>query len=162
MTTVKKLPAIFAGLALLFVAGTARAGQEIIARLDHSQIFAMARVPATVVVGNPSIADVTIEGTNVFVHARAYGETNVLVLDEGGKQLADYDVVVQPGGGNGVYVFKAGASYSYICAPDCQSTLHVGDDTAWYDAVAKQQISRNNIALGQKSGEAAKPDQPPQ
>jgi len=155
-------PLIRLGLAAsLFLAGsigTALAGEPIVARLDHSQIFAMARTPATVVVGNPSIADVTIEGKNVFLHARAFGSSNVLVFDEEGKQLADYDVTVQTGGDNNVIVFKDGYSESYVCAPLCESTLHIGDgDTYFKQIVAGQQKMRNSIAMGQKDGEAKQP-----
>jgi len=155
-------PLIRLGLAAsLFLAGsigTALAGEPIVARLDHSQIFAMARTPATVVVGNPSIADVTIEGKNVFLHARAYGTTNVLVLDDEGKQLADYDVTVQTGGDNNVIVYKAGFSQSYVCAPLCESTLHIGDAKGYFlELIAPEQKQRNSIAMGQKDGEAKQP-----
>lgn len=148
--------------ALLASAALASAGEPVVARLDHSKIFTLARTPTTVVVGNPSIADVTLEGNNLYLHARAFGETNVLVLDENGSQIASYDVTVETGGDNGVYVFKAGASYSYVCAPDCQTTLHVGDQKDFYAEIVKQQEKRNSIALGQKSGESTKVDgQPP-
>lgn len=165
MNTLLKRHGLAASL-LLIVSAAAVAGEPIVARLDHSQIFSMARVPATVVVGNPSIADVTIEGRNVFLHARAYGTTNVLVLDDEGKQLADYDVTVQTGGNNNVFVFKAGYSSSFVCAPDCEATLHIGDDPGFFsDIVAKEQKLRNGIAMGQKEGEAKPPvesQQPPQ
>ena len=110
MNTCKTRPGLLAAAALLATAAAALAGEPVTARLDHSQIFTLARTPTTVVVGNPSIADVTLEGNNLYLHARAFGETNVLVLDDLGKQLANYDVTVETGGDNGVYVFKAGAS----------------------------------------------------
>lgn len=158
MTTLKKLSGILATSALLSCASQALAGQPIVARLDHSQIMAMARTPGTVVVGNPSIADVTIEGKNLFLHARAYGTTNILVLDDEGKQLADYDVTVQTGGDNNVFVYKAGFSSTFVCAPDCEATLHIGDDPGFFsEIVAKEQKLRNGIAMGQKDGEAKQP-----
>ena len=154
-------PLIRHGLAaslLLVSSAAALAGEPIVVRLDHSQIFAMARGPATVVVGNPSIADVTIEGKNVFLHARAFGSSNVLVLDDEGKQLADYDVTVQIGGNNNLIIFKAGLSQSYVCAPLCESTLHIGDDKNYFsDVIAPEQKMRNGIAMGQKDGEAKQP-----
>ena len=57
---------------------------------DQSQLVKLADVPATVVVGNPSIADVTTDGRRLFFHPRGYGVTNVLVLDADGKKLGDY------------------------------------------------------------------------
>ena len=155
MNTSRKIATLMAGMALFAGAGAASGAEQLIIRLDHSQIMAMPRTPATVIVGNPSIADVTIEGKNVFLHGHAFGTSNVIVLDEEGKQLADYEVTVQNGGGNNVFVYKAGFSSSFVCAPDCEATLHIGDDEAFFsEVVAKQQKLRNGIALGQKDGEA--------
>ncbi len=118
----------------------------------------MARTPATVVVGNPSIADVTVEGKNVFLHGHAQGTSNVIVLDEDGKQLADYEVSVLKGSDNNVSVFKAGLSYTFNCVAECEAMLHIGDDPGYFiEVVAKEQIAHNAIATGQKDGEAKQP-----
>lgn len=157
MNTSRYLGAAAAGLALFAGADAAFGSEQMIVRLDHSQVMAMPRTPATVIVGNPSIADVTIEGKNVFLHAHAFGSSNVIVLDEEGKQLADYDITVQSGGDNNVFIYKAGYSFSYVCAPDCESTIHIGDPKGWaLDEIAAVQKTRNAIALGQKDGEDKK------
>ena len=91
-----------------------------------------------------------------MLHARSFGETNIIVLDEQGNQLADYEVTVQLGGNNNVAVFKAGYRYSYVCAPDCESTLHVGDDKEYFlKWIVHEQQAKIKIAMGQKSGENA-------
>jgi hypothetical protein len=141
-----------AGLALDF--GAALAGEPVTVHTDHSRVMSLARPPATIVVGNPSIADVTIQGNEVLLHARTYGQTNVIILDENGQQLADYDVTVQTGGDNNVYVFSSGMfRTSYLCAPDCESILHTGDYKDYFNLVAGQQQKRSGIATNQKVGE---------
>jgi len=138
---------------------SAFAGEPITVYTDHSRVLSVSRPPATIIVGNPSIADVTIQGNQVLLHARSFGETNIIVLDEQGSQLADYEVTVQLGGKNNVAVFKAGYRYSYICAPDCESTLHVGDDKEYFlKWIVPEQQAKIKIAMGQKSGENASQD----
>mgnify|MGYP003381850505 CR=1 FL=1 len=157
MNILKTIPGLLAGLAILGAAVPAHAGEPLIVYTDHSRILTVPRTPGTVIVGNPSIADVTIQGEQVFLHARSYGTTNVIILDDQGNQLGDYDVIVQTNNANDVYVFRAGASSTYICAPDCEATLKVGDTPGFFDGVAKQQQKRTSIALGQKDGESAAP-----
>ncbi len=156
MTHISKLRAVavISSLMLLGSAAVAEAGERLTVYTDHSRILNVERAPGTVIVGNPSIADVTIQGTQVFLHARSYGTTNVIIMDENGNALADYDVTVQTGGDDNIFVFKAGAiKQTYLCAPDCESILHVGDDKDYFKELASQQQSKVGLALGQKSGE---------
>lgn len=157
MTYVSKLraAAVLTSLSLLGGAVIAEAGQPLTVYTDHSRILNVDRAPGTVIVGNPSIADVTIQGNQVFLHARSYGTTNVIIMDENGNPLADYDVTVQTGGDDNVFVFKAGViKQTYLCAPDCESILHVGDEKDYFKELAAQQQSKVGLALGQKSGES--------
>lgn len=155
MTFFKSLAGPLTGFLILSGAAPAVAGEPLVVFTDQSRIITVARTPGTVVVGNPSIADVTIQEDKVFLHARGYGTTNILILDDQGNHLADYDVTVQTNLDNGVTVFRAGSQYSYVCDPDCESTLHIGDYKEYFAEIAKQQQKRTAIALGQKEGEAA-------
>lgn len=142
------------------------AAEPLIVNMDESRIVSVSRPPGTVIVGNPSIADVTMHGEKVLVHARGYGSTNIILLDDNGNHIADYTVTVQSMPDNTVQVYKAAgaaAQYTYSCAPDCEATLHVGDNPGWFGDVAKMQTKKSGIALGQKEGEtSASPEgQPP-
>jgi Pilus formation protein N terminal region len=156
MTPTSNLPRIAALACLSLFSGlnAAAAGEPITVFTDHSRALNVGRPPGTIIVGNPSIADVTISGTQVMLHARSYGTTSVIILDEAGAQLADYEVTVQSGGNDNVYVFRAGNSLlTYLCAPDCERTLHIGDDDKPFKIIAGQQKARTALALGQKAGE---------
>jgi Flp pilus assembly secretin CpaC len=152
--TIRQALSAFSFCAIALAAQGAQAGQPMVVNLDHSQVLSVARPPGTVIVGNPSIADVTISGDQVYLHARAYGSTNILMLDDAGRQLADLDVTVQSGVDNDVQIFKAGTAFTFVCAPDCETTLKIGDNPGYFDSVAKQQQKRNSIALGQKETES--------
>ena len=157
---IKKTPLACFAFGLAMAAAPAFAAQPLILMSDQSQILTMARAPGTVVVGNPSIADVTIQGNLVFLHGKTYGTTNITILDEAGAQLGMFEVTVQLGGANNVALFKAGLQTSYVCAPDCESSLHIGDDKEYFKNLTSQANGKIGLATGQKSGEAATP--PPQ
>jgi Pilus formation protein N terminal region len=160
MTIKSKFACLVLGSMLALATGQAFAAEPITIQSDQSQIMTMARAPGTVVVGNPSIADVTVQGKQVFLHGKTYGTTNITILDEAGGQLAMFEVTVQLGGGNNVALFKAGQLASYVCAPDCESSLHIGDDKDYFKNLLSQSSSKIGLATGQKSGESTSP--PPQ
>ena len=142
-------------LGLTALPAVAVAGEPITVFTDHSRVLSLPRPPATIIIGNPSIADVTIQGSQVLLHARSFGQTNVIVLDEQGNQLADYAVTVQAGGSDTVAIFKGGPRQSFVCAPDCEATLHVGDDPGYFMKwIVPQQQAKIGIAMGQKAGES--------
>ncbi len=119
----------------------------------------MDRTPGTVVVGNPTIADVTLQGNMLFVHGRVFGKTNIIVLDESGGQIGDYDINVVTEDPYNVVVFKAGVGESilketYTCKTDCESVFHIGDSLDYYKLINEQQKNKLGLAQGQKQGES--------
>ena len=100
-------------LALAFLSTSASlAAQELVIKTDQTQLISVSGNPGTVVIGNPSIADATVHGNKLFVHGRAFGTTNLIILDENGNQLSNLDITVMLGGENNMQVYKAGARYS--------------------------------------------------
>ena len=139
-------------LTLAFCYSTAAiAAQELIIKTDQTQLINITGTPGAVVIGNPSIADATVHGDKVFVHGRSFGSTNLIILDENGNQLASLDITVQLGGLNNVALFKAGVRYSFVCAPNCESTLQSGDQVDWFGDVAKMNSKKTDAATGKSS-----------
>lgn len=159
MTIGSRSAGILFSLLLTGLASQAIAAQPMIVYTDQSKIIKLTRAPGIVVVGNPSIADATIQGNSVFLHGRGYGTTNIIILDEDGAQIADFEIDVQLGGANNVALFKAGALQSYVCAQDCETAMHVGDQPGYFkDVVLERNKDKIDLATGQKSAEA---DEPP-
>ncbi len=129
---------------------------------DQTQLLALSGTPATVVVGNPSIADVTIQGNEVFLHGKAFGTTNIIIMDAAGTRLADFEVTVMKNGSHDVAMWKGGGRYSYVCAPDCEVTFHVGDHPPTFDNWTSQSKAKLNLATGKTSSEAEPPPPPAQ
>ncbi len=148
------LPGLAFAAALMSFAGSALASNDVTIYTDQAKILQLSGQPGTVVVGNPSIADVTVQGDRVVLMGRSYGVTNIILLDREGKQLAALDVTVQITDKNAVHVFKAGGRMSLACAPVCEQTLQVGDDLVRvFDPLAKEIQTKNDIAGGSAKGE---------
>lgn len=140
--------------ALLSLASTAEAASDVTIFADQAKIIQVSGQPGTVVVGNPSIADVSVQGERVVLMGRNYGVTNVIILDRDGRQLAALDVTVQITDKNAVHVFKAGGRMSLACAPVCEQTLQVGDEvTKVFEPLAKEITTKGGIASGTNKDE---------
>ena len=143
-------------LALAFIyTSTAIAAQELIIKTDQTQLINVSGNPGAVVIGNPSIADATVHGDKIFVHGRAFGSTNLIILDQNGNQLASLDITVQLGGVNNVALYKAGARFTYVCAPNCEATLQSGDQVQWFGDISKMDAKKSGAATGKSVVESA-------
>ncbi len=152
----KLLHVTTSALVLAFLhTSAALAAQELIIKTDQTQLIDISGNPGAVVIGNPSIADATVHGDKIFVHGRAYGSTNLIILDQNGNQLAALDITVQLGGLNNLMVYKAGARTTYVCAPVCEAALVAGDNVDWFGDVAKMNSKKTDAATGKSSGDSA-------
>lgn len=121
--------------------------------LDQASILKLPDGTSTVIVGNPLIADVSIQaGGLVIVTGKGYGATNLVALDRAGSTLMERELQVRGGGANTVFVYRGGERESYACAPTCERRITLGDSPAFFTATASQTDARNNQAAG-----AAKP-----
>ena len=110
--------------------------------VNMARILRINAAAATVIVGNPGIADVLIQDPQTLVlTGKSYGQTNLIVLDSAGNPIADTMIeVVQMQAGT-VTVFQGQARTSLACAPICQNTVTMGDDAAFAgEAVASSQL----------------------
>lgn len=146
---------VIAVLALIIsFALPARASEVLTIYSDHSKLIALSKRPATVIVGNPSIADVTLDGDRLFLHGRGFGNTNLTILDDDGRAIGDYEVYVALQETNSATVFKNGARQSYSCAGDCQPTLTVGDSyTPHFSNLADAIRAKTEISRDEKGGD---------
>lgn len=126
-------------LALLLVTGLAmpmpaiaQDGAPISVNVNMARVLRISAPAATVIIGNPGIADVTIQDPLTLVlTGKSYGQTNLIVLDANGQPVADtlVEVVQMQAGITTVYQGQARTTLS--CAPICQPVLMMGDDPAF-------------------------------
>ena len=94
--------------------------QSLVVPIDHSMRLGVSGQAASVVVGNPAVADVTVVDTHtLFVSGRGYGETDVVVLDRTGRTIYSGDVIVAAAGGGRASVYRGADRTDMACAPTC-------------------------------------------
>jgi Flp pilus assembly secretin CpaC len=92
-----KLFTLLAGVVVFLATGISAQAevQTLAVAVDESQILQLPAQPGAIIIGNPSIADVSIQGQKLFVHGRSFGETNLIILDLQGNQIASFQLVGQ-------------------------------------------------------------------
>lgn len=133
-------------LAIAILSERVQAGTKLTVIADRAKIVRIAGDAASVVVGNPAFADVSVQKNFIIIHGRNFGQTNVIILNQAGDQLADLEVTVVKGPDRNVSVFRAGAKASYACAPKCESTLQVGDSPAYFKNVNDSIATKMSLA----------------
>ena len=116
--------------------------------IDQAQIVRLPDRVATIVIGNPLIADATLQGGGILVvTGKGYGATNLLALDRTGRVIMNQTVqVLAPAGDDLVTVYRGVERESYSCAPDCSRRITLGDSPAYFNAALSQSGSRNGQA----------------
>jgi Flp pilus assembly secretin CpaC len=136
------------GVAVLasFAADAARA-DPIFVKIDQATVVNVSKPAATVIVGNPAIADATILDTEtIVITGHGYGTTNFFVLDAQGKRITNQLVSVIESGDRSVTVHRRLARQTYSCAPTCAPALAVGDTTERFDTLKTQLNDRRSMA----------------
>jgi Flp pilus assembly secretin CpaC len=122
--------------------------EAVLVTIDHAKVVRLPERTQTVIVGNPIIADVTVQRNGLLiVTGKSYGVTNLIALDGQGTMLAESMINVQAGGNEAVVTVQRGTDReSYACTPHCQPTLQLGDNTDYFGRVSSQSTQRNSLA----------------
>lgn len=93
MTTQFGLAALMLSLSI----SGAFAADRIDVRLGNSQVIGPVEQMATVIIGNTGVADATLGGGGtIILTGKVLGSTNLIVLDESGRELLSSDLNVVP------------------------------------------------------------------
>jgi hypothetical protein len=119
-------------------------------QLDQARIVRLPDRVATLVIGNPSVVDGTLQtGGLLVVTGKSYGVTNIIALDQGGNILAEHQVTVGAPREATLTVWRGVARETWSCAPRCENSVMLGDNPEYFDSVVKQVETRNGHAAGQ-------------
>lgn len=144
------------GVALSIVAATSALASEIIVKYDHTVLLRLSRPVAEVIIGNPSIADVSIQsGKLIVVTGRTFGSTNLIALDGAGKVIRDQRIIVIRDEARIVNLHRGPNRSTYSCTPMCQSTLTIGDAERHFKLVEKSTATKLSISHGQAEPQSA-------
>ncbi|MBR1165584.1 pilus assembly protein N-terminal domain-containing protein [Bradyrhizobium sp. DASA03005] len=128
--------------------------------VDQAKLVRLPGKVATIVVGNPLIADVTLQpGGMIVVTGKGYGATNFIALDRGGEILVDRQIQVEGPSDRLVTVYRGIERESYSCVPLCQRRVTLGDSDAYFNNAMSQAGTLSSSASGGAgAGAAAKPN----
>lgn len=115
--------------------------------VDRAKVIRLPERTQTVVVGNPSIADLAIQKNGiVVVTGKSYGVTNLIALDGAGNMLAESTVSVGAATDAIMVVQRGLDRQSYSCTPSCQPSVLLGDANAYFNENRGQAEQRNQFA----------------
>ena len=152
-----KLPQRLAAVAALLAIAVqpATAAETVVnVLIDQATLVRLERPAAEIVVGNPSIADVSVQSGKVLVvTGKSFGETNLIVMDADGKVFVNRRLVVQEPRTGFVTMYRGSARQTLHCAPYCTPPLVIGDSPDVFGSVASQITTKQSIGQSAAEGE---------
>ena len=152
-----KLPQLLVTAALVAAGASqsAMAASNVVQVLvDQATLVRLDRPAAEIVVGNPSIADVAVQSSQVLVvTGKSFGETNLIVMDADGKLVINRQLIVQEPRTGFVTLYRGSGRQTLHCAPYCTPPLVIGDTPDVFGAVANQITTKQSISQSAAEGE---------
>jgi Flp pilus assembly secretin CpaC len=149
-----RAPSVFRVLAFAMLvwpvaALAAPAPDAIAVNVDQAKLVKLPARVATIVVGNPLIADVTLQtGGVIVVTGKGYGATNFIAMDRAGEILVDRVIQVEGPTDQLVTIYRGIERESYSCMPICQRRVTLGDGENYFKSTIDQAGSLNSQASG--------------
>jgi Flp pilus assembly secretin CpaC len=122
---VQSLLAMAAGLIAtgVLVSVPALADSAIEVQMNQAKIVKLARPADTIVVGNPAIADASVQdATTIVLTGKGFGVTNLVVLDKDGGPIVDEQIYVTRQTAKSVRVYRRSEMQTLSCTPFCESS----------------------------------------
>ena len=121
---------------------------SLIVNVDQAQVMKLPEKVATIVIGNPLIADAALQNGGILViTGKGYGSTNLLALDRGGKVLMEKTVqVLGAPSQNLVVVYRGVERETYTCGPGCERRITLGDSPGYFNAALAESGARTGQA----------------
>ena len=138
------------GILLWPVAAFAEPSADSIAvNVDQAKLVKLPGKVATIVVGNPLIADVTLQtGGMMGVTGKGYGATNFIAMDRSGEILVDRLIEVDGPNDQLVTVYRGVERESWTCKPVCQRRVTLGDGETYFRSTIDQAGALSSQASG--------------
>ncbi|RYG31441.1 MAG: hypothetical protein EON93_12985 [Burkholderiales bacterium] len=140
----------FAAIAVcLALAPAAAAADPFKVRVDETVPLKLNQPANSVVVGNATVADVAVhDARTLLITGKAFGQTNLTVLDRSGNTIFTSQLVVGGEDEAGLTIIRSGATYSYSCVDKCRATPMVGDAPAHFSDVMSTVSGKQATAKG--------------
>lgn len=155
----RAVSAVISALAAFSLLAGAASADDLIVKYDQSQLWRLKRPVAEIIIGNPTIADITIQsGDLLVVTGKSFGITNIIALDANREIVEERRILVQRDEVKVVNLHKGSKRESYNCSPQCNPTITIGDDPQYFETVAKLSDRKIKLSEGKAddSGDSGK------
>ena len=133
---------LLAAIAIAVVSPACAAGKSggLALTMDEVRTLTFKGPIATVYVGNPTIADITmIDSKHAFVQGKAYGRTNIVALNHDGVQIYNTRIDVTEGAASTLTLNRGVQRVTYNCEGGrCEPSPVPGDAKDVFDQIAGQ------------------------
>ncbi len=114
---------------------------------NSSEVVRLESEAATVIVGNPMIADVVVlDGNLLIVQGRLFGTTNVIALNAGGEAIANIQVTVGAEQHLALSLYRGADRVTYACPGNCVQVYQPGDDPDRANSIFSQDRQLQNLS----------------
>ena len=125
------------------------APESVAVNVDQAKLVKLPGKVATIVVGNPLIADVSLQpGGIIVVTGKGYGATNFIAMDRSGEVLVDRLIQVEGPTDQLITVYRGIDRNTYSCMPICQRRVTLGDGDNFFKSAMDQAGNLSNQAGG--------------
>ena len=130
--------------------------EDLIVKYDQSQLLRLPRPAAEIIIGNPAIADISVQAGNLLViTGKTFGITNIIALDADRNVIQDQRILVKRDEGKVVNLQRGTERQSYNCTPQCNPSITIGDEQKYFDAVSA--ASQKKIGFSSREADGAQP-----
>jgi Flp pilus assembly secretin CpaC len=99
----------------------AREAERIGVTLDFARVMAFKQPVRTIIIGNPGIVDGTLsDDRTIVLTGKAIGSTNMIILGEGGAEIANVAVSVFANGNQMTTIYLGAEKKVFSCAGSCR------------------------------------------
>jgi Flp pilus assembly secretin CpaC len=99
--------------------------------MNQAKIVKLTRPADTVVIGNPAIADASVQDASTIVlTGKGFGVTNLVVLDSDGSPIIDEQVTVMRQAASSVRIYRRAEVQTMSCTPYCESAYKTDAEKA--------------------------------
>ncbi|MBL4784402.1 MAG: pilus assembly protein N-terminal domain-containing protein [Cohaesibacteraceae bacterium] len=151
MCAVNQFARLFLASAILssfsLIGPAAIAKEPLRIKVDYARVMRIAEPAATVIIGNPAIADATVKNRQMLViTGKSFGTTNLIILNEAGETIANEIISVGAASDLAVTIYRGAKRQTLNCDPVCQPAPSAGDDSELFSTTIAQFGERSKLA----------------
>lgn len=140
---------LLAAIAACLVLAPVASADPFKVRVDETVPLKLGQPANSVIVGNATVADVAVhDARTLLVTGKAFGQTNITVLDRAGNTIFTSQLVVGGEDDAGLTIVRSGGTYSYSCVDKCRPTPMVGDAPSHFSDVMQTVTAKQATARG--------------